>query len=108
MGFALTIPNERLLMIENNLDETIYTIFELAKAGEPFQVLEFARRLGPAPIRAMYRWALTHDQFGLGVDIEWRRGRDVLAKLFIQRPELQNLHRIIAETSTEKIGAKLK
>ena len=101
VGLVLTIPNERLLIGESNLDATISAIFELAKATEPSTILGFAKRLGPASISAMYKWALDLDQSGLGADTQWRRDQHVRAHLLAQRPELEQLHRAIGQTSDE-------
>ncbi len=101
LGIVLTLPNERLLFGESKLDESIFTIFDMAKASDSSQILKFAKRLGPAPIRAMYKWARDQAQSGLGVEIEWRRDRDVRAKLLVQRPEFEHLQRLIDETSQE-------
>jgi hypothetical protein len=101
LGVVLTVPNERLLIGESKLDETIETVFRMARAEDSSQILEHAKQLGPAPVRAMYKWALGHVESGLGVDIEWRRERLVRAKLLAQRPELQRLYMTIESTSEE-------
>lgn len=103
LGMMLTIPNERLLFGESNLDLAISDIFELAHATRPEQIREFAQRLGPAPVRTMYQWAEGLIESGLGADIEWRRNLSVRAQLLIQEPELRELHHIISETSEETI-----
>lgn len=103
VGLVLTIPNERLLIGESNLDKAVEAIFALAKATEPSKILEFAKQLGPASIGAMYKWALDLDQSGLGADIQWRRGQSVRAHLMAQRPELEQLHQVIGHTSDETI-----
>lgn len=102
LGFILTIPNERSSFGESSLDETIHVIFQIARAQESSQILEFAEILGPASIRAVYKWAFAHTQFGLGADIEWRREREIRDKLLAQRIEFEQLHRVIGETSEER------
>jgi len=104
VGVVLTIPNQRLLIGESYLDESLHVISEMAKVHDSPGVLEYAKRLGPASIRALYRWAYDHAESGLGVDIEWRRQQLIRTRLLAQRPELQKLYQTIGVTSDEKIS----
>lgn len=101
IGVVLTLPNEILLLeeIDTALDGTMKSIFGMAKAENPSEILTFAQKLGPAPVRALYRWANDHVKAGLGADIEWRRKETVRAALLIQRPELERLTQAIDVTS---------
>ena len=101
VGFALTLPNERLLVDETDLDRAIRTVFEMAQAESSEQIAVFAHELGAAPIRTMYRWATDHVRSGLNVDIDWRREEQVRTGLAIQIPQLENLQHAIAATSDE-------
>lgn len=101
LGIALTIPNERRLILDSHLDEAISQVFSLAKAGSTSDIREFAKRLGLASIRAMYKWASGHARAGLGVGIEWRRESTVRDSLLAQQPELEKLYQMIEETSDE-------
>lgn len=105
LGVVLTLPNERPLFGETQLDESMQAVFSMAKAQNPDEVVSFARRFGVASVRAAFQWARDHVQFGLGADIEWRRDQDVRAKLFIQQPELARLQEAIAATSEETTEA---
>ena len=78
------------------------TIFEMAKAEDPEDILSFANELGVAPIRQMYRWVTDHVQSGIGADINWRRQEEVRSSLLVQLPELENLQRAISQTSEER------
>jgi len=104
VGVVLTIPNQRLLIGESHLDESLQVISKMAKVHDSPEVLEYAKRLGPASVRALYRWAYDHAESGLGVDIEWRRQQVIRTRIFAQRPELQRLHQTIAMTSEERIS----
>lgn len=101
VGIVMTMPNERLLVGETLLDQAIRTMFDLAAAHDHRQIREFARTLGPAPVRAMYSWANTHVQNGMGAEIEWRREREIRARLLVQEPELARLANAIQQTSDE-------
>jgi len=101
IGFVLTVPNETTLFDNTTIDESISLIFEVAKAQRPDEVLAFARRLGPAPIRALYNWADAHVKALFTADIEWRRGERIRQKGMIQWQEFERLQRAISETSDE-------
>jgi hypothetical protein len=101
VGIVMTMPNERLLLGETLIDQAIRTMFDLAAAQDHRQIREFAKTLGPAPVRAMYYWANTHVQNGMGAEIEWRRDKETRARLFVQEPELARLANAIQHTSDE-------
>ena len=101
VGVVLTIPNERLLIGETRLDEAMNTVISMAKVTEAQQLVEFTRRVGISPIRAIYDWAKDNVNYGLGADIEWRRQEQVRANLLIQEPELRHLRDVIDEMSEE-------
>jgi hypothetical protein len=75
----------------------------VAKAQKPDDIRGFAQRLGPAPIRVLYRWADAHVKSSLSVDVEWRRGPEVRRKVLIQTPEFHQLQEAIAKTSDEEV-----
>lgn len=102
IGFVMTLPNERLLLGETYLDQAMQMIFQMAKATTAQQIADFAKRLGPPPVRAMYKWANDHVENGLGADIEWRRREQVRSSLFVQEPQLEHLKEVIEEMSEEK------
>jgi len=103
VSVVLTIPNQRLLGIESELDESIAGIARMAKARDSTEVLEFAKKFGAASIRALYTWAHDHDELGLGAEIEWRRNQIIRNQLLTQQPEFRRLHETIARTSDETI-----
>src|SRR4051794_6029534 len=45
VGFVLTLPNERLLTDETDLDRAMSTVFEMAKAENSEQIASFAKEL---------------------------------------------------------------
>jgi hypothetical protein len=77
-------------------------IFQVAKAQKPEDIRQFARRLGPAPIRVLYKWADDHVKASLNADIEWRRGPAVRQKVLIQTPEFHQLQEVIGKASEEE------
>lgn len=103
VGFMMTMPNERLLIGETNLDEAMSQVFKMAKSQDTDQVAAFAKTIGIAPIRKIYQWAEDHVSSGMNVDIKWLRNEQVRNELRVDLQELENLIEIIAKTSEEKI-----
>lgn len=101
VGFVLALENERLLTDETDLDRAMDVIFQMAKAQEPDDIREFAKDLGVAPIRDMYKWVSDHVRSGLGADLDWRREHSSRVHLFAQVPEFEVVQRAINQTSEE-------
>jgi hypothetical protein len=51
LGFVLTMPNDRLLLGESELDRAFEAIFEMAKAQRPAELAAYVARVGVASIR---------------------------------------------------------
>jgi hypothetical protein len=101
LGFIFTMPNERLLLVESELDMAFQSVFEMVRADSPDALAKYAKALGPAPIRTLYQWATDHVQAGLSADITWRRGEEVRASLVAQKPQLERLREFIEKTGDE-------
>jgi hypothetical protein len=101
VGVVMTMPAEQLLIGETNLDKAVETIFKLVKAKSTEEIATYAKSLGPATIRRMYRWVTDHLESGVGADIEWRRNQSVKSSLLIQQQELRELQATIGATSEE-------
>ena len=100
VGVVLTLERERMLIDAGPLQDTITTFFSLAGARTSEEIREIGQRLGPAPIRSVFRWAEAHVSDGIGADISWRHG-DETTRLFLQRAEMQRLRDEIDATSEE-------
>ena len=100
-GFVLTLPRELLLLpeVSGPLDDAVKAVVAMAQAHDSESILTFAKALGPAPVRALHKWATAHARSGLGTGITWQRGRDVTASLLIQQPELEQLRALLSTTS---------
>ena len=103
LGFVLTMPNERLLLGESELDRAIQTIFEMAKSEQPSQLAAYVARVGVASIRRLYAWSQSHAEYGLSADIRWRRQQVDRARLVVQKEELERLREIINQASEETV-----
>ena len=101
VGVVLTIEQERMLIDSGPLTDTITTFFSLAQAPTREDIREIGRRLGPAPLRSLFKWADAHVSDGIGADISWHHG-DETVTLFLQRAQMQHLRDEIDATSEEE------
>ncbi len=99
IGVVLTIPNERLILMDSDLDKTIQMISNMANCVSADDVLEFAQGLGTAPIESMSKWACSHADFAVGARITWHRGSELRSSLLVDLPSFERIRDIIAETS---------
>jgi hypothetical protein len=99
VGVVITLPSDHMQTNEPSLLGATETVFNLAKAQTTEQVVEFARRLGAPPIRAMYQWADVHVKNELGAGIEWISPDQSRISLLVQKEELARLRDLIGETS---------
>lgn len=103
LAFVLTMPNERMLVGESDLDMAIGNIFEIMNADRPERIAELAKVVGIPTIRRIYGWAETHVINDLSADIQWRRQEDPRSRIVKQPPELKHLKEIIEATSEVEI-----
>lgn len=106
VGIVFSVPNNRLLFGDADLDAGINVLFEMFKARTAADLSAFARHLGPAPIRLLYRWVSDHLAWGLGAEIEWRRGHEVRSTVLAQLPDFRRLRAELdaaGEERTEEI-----
>ncbi|MGE0737464.1 MAG: hypothetical protein AB7P50_22215, partial [Alphaproteobacteria bacterium] len=101
LGVAFTIPNERML-VDSFLDDAVKTIFATLRVISPAELLEFSRKLGPAPIRKLHDWAVSNYQFGMAIDIEWMRDKERRLATMFQAEEAARLIKIIEDTKPEE------
>ena len=101
LGVVLTLERERLLIDIGPLTDTITTFFNIARAPTRDDIREIGRRLGPAPLRAIFKWADAHADDGNGADISWRHGENT-EHLLLQRAEIIRLRDEIDATSEEE------
>ena len=101
VGIVLTLERERMLIDVGPITDTITTFFSLAQAPTRDDIRELGRRLGPAPLRSIFRWADAHVSDGIGADISWRHA-DNTTSLLLQRSQMQHLRDEIDATSEEE------
>lgn len=101
IGFVFTLPNPPELY-ETKLDEAMKTLLEMAQAGSTETVIEFYKRLGRAPMKALHDWAQTHAATDTGADIKWTKNSRVTMGAFIENQRLRHLTKILQERKSEK------
>ena len=100
LGVVLTIGRERMLFDAGPLTDTIETFFSIAQAPTRDDIREIGRRLGPAPLRSIFKWADAHVSDDIGADISWRHG-EYVRSLLLERVQIQRLRDEIGATSEE-------
>lgn len=99
LGFTLTVPNERLLLVGSDLDLAIERAFQVINATEIDDIAALAREVGVASIRSAYGWAKHHARFQMSADIEWKRGSEVRNRTTAHSEQLARLADLIEKTS---------
>jgi hypothetical protein len=103
VGFVLTIPNQRLLIGETDLDAAVHQMFDMLRAESSTQLRNISRRVGVAPIRKMHDWVSSHAKADLSADIKWERGETVKSDILFQSEEAVRLASLVESTSDETI-----
>lgn len=102
IGIVLTLRNQKMLFDNSLMDQSLETVFAMAKASTPQQVSELADKLGPGPINALYKWVGDNATNGLSAEIDWRKGETVKRSVVVQRQELVHLKKTIESTSSKR------
>lgn len=84
LGVALTIPNERLLAIDSELDRAIQIVFSLLEAESPDAVKNAAILYGRPAVKKLYSWSKVHRDYGFSADIKWIREKETRSSVFAQ------------------------
>ena len=99
LGVVLTVPNERLLFGDSNLDRAVEMFFTGAHATNRDAIVEFARVAGISSVRRLYEWSKAHSSYDTSADIQLRRDVQIRQELAVEAPDLAILQGIIEETS---------
>lgn len=106
IGVTLTLAQQRSLFDEeaedNQFDEAMGTLCDLAKLDSTEKIKQYAADLGVGVIRELYAWSNMHAEFSLGADIEWMHGRNITRSVLVQPQEMARLRSAIEMTSDVK------
>ena len=105
IGIAMTLPKDAAALFpDSDVEKATAEIFEIASAaGDDAAVNRIAKRLGPVPVQAVYKWVNVHVAHNFGVGIEWHRDAAHHRSLTIQRQEFAALKAELEQTTTEAI-----
>lgn len=96
---SLSIPNERLLLIESQLDMAFDTVRRLLASASKDDIRQFVDTVGIAAISKTYAWADTSASYGLDTVVRWGKKFDELTEMVVDRTQAQHIKEIIEETS---------
>jgi len=102
LGFTFTVPGERLLAIESDVDRATSLFVAILKCGTPDEIRELVPTVGVASITRAYELSKVHGSYALNTRVQWRRGRELSYDVVIHAPEFERLREIIDATGEEK------
>jgi hypothetical protein len=88
VGVMMTLPNDRLLVGETDLDQAMSKTLQLLTADDSDEIQELTRVVGVPAVRKAYEWAHVNSAAGFGADIVWRRGETGIMEVRVQAPEV--------------------
>jgi hypothetical protein len=101
LAVVLTIPNDRLLLVESELDQAISSIFQMVKSTDAREIGAMAELVGVASIKKLYGLAEDHYKYALSADIAWERNTDTRKEVLVQPAEFEQLCARLDEKSEE-------
>jgi hypothetical protein len=107
IGIMMTLPNERLLTEETNLDMAIQKTFELIEAHDEGKVQELTDAVGLPAVRLTHQWAAENSKAGFGANITWQRDTTVKNKVHVQPQELTQLAFLISGATAKEEVVKV-
>jgi hypothetical protein len=100
---ALMVPNDRLLLVESDLDRSIDLVFRALKATDAHQITELTPVIGVAAVKKLYQLADDHAKYALSADIQWRRKGEVRNRVTVQPPQFEHLRSEINKKSEKRV-----
>jgi hypothetical protein len=70
---SLSIPNDKLLGMESDLDIAFDVVFRLLEVQTARDLRDIARRVGIAPIARVHAWAANSAKLGLATSLTWTK-----------------------------------
>jgi hypothetical protein len=77
---VLTVPNDRLLLVESDLDQAVNAVLLMMKSSDARDVGNLAGTVGAASIRKLYELSEDHYKYSLSAAIKWMRDTEVKKK----------------------------
>lgn len=102
MVLSLSVPNERLLLVESELDRAFSDVFTILRARTGDEFRQLVGRVGVASISKVYQWADANATYGIDTRIRWGKSQVETREFFVSRSEAGVIRDILAETSEEE------
>lgn len=99
LGVVLTVPNDRLIGIETDLDTAVREAFSLLSARTNDDIRDAATKFGPPIVRKLYSWSRTQRDYDLSSEVKWKRGSEIRNRVLVQSRESAEVCRIIENKS---------
>lgn len=100
---SMSVPNDRLLAVKSELDQTFDSVFKILNTKEPEALREIASQVGIASIAKAHDWAASTAQFGLNTKIKVQKDIASAINFEISTEGAQSLKEIIEEKSDQKV-----
>jgi hypothetical protein len=100
---SLSIPNERLIAIQSDLDVAFELVFEVLRARSQNRLVQVQARTGIAALARAHAWAQNNVEYGLATFISWQKSMAVSESVAISQNDALLLQKTIENTALERI-----
>jgi hypothetical protein len=99
---SLSVPNERLIAIQSDLDVAFELVFALLRVRSQNQLISVQARTGTAALSRAYAWAQNSVEHGLTTLISWQKNSAVSEAIAISKDDALLLQKTIEDTVLER------
>ncbi len=99
LGIVLTIPNDRFLLSQSQLDSAVQEVFKILESRSNADLVEVKSRFGTPVVRKLHSLSKAHSSYGLGADVKWLRDGLTVDEVTTQAPEFAEICRLIEDES---------
>ena len=100
---SMSIENERLLLLQSELDRTFEQVFKILKTKDSEGLREIALEVGIASIAKAHDWAASAAQYGLSTSIDVLKDHENQSHFEISNVEALSLKEAIEEKSDKEV-----
>ena len=101
LGFSLTIPTERLLLIESDAEQAIDSLVSILQCDSSESLRELVPTVGVASISRAHKLSAVHASYGFNTRIRWFSGRELRHDIVVHAPDYERLRELIDRTGDE-------
>lgn len=100
---TLSMPNERLLLIQSDIEVALGLIFDLLKTQTTSRLRQVSTTIGVAPITSAWRWAKNSIDYGFTISVRWQKAGEWDRRVTISAQEAWLLKSAIDEIEDELV-----